>query len=133
MIKVREDINLLEMGFEDQHAIWFKDYLIISKDTRGVQSVAGEKGFELLFDMIQSGAIINENHKKQDLFENLLKCGATEDELEEIKTTSEVLAVSLVYTLERIHDAVNKSILPREIKSNILNNLVDFMAKTKGE
>ena len=60
------------------------------------------------------------------ILDALKNCGLDEDDIEEIKTTADVTVATLVYTLEKFYEMLDKTNLPKEIKSELM---LAFMRK----
>lgn len=65
MLKIKDNVNLTEHGFQEYSSIWFKDYVVVDKETMEIVSVT-TVGFNTLFDLIRAGLVekigeVNEN------------------------------------------------------------------------
>ena len=60
------------------------------------------------------------------ILDALKECGLDEDDIGEIKTTADVTVATLVYTLEKFYEMLDKTNLPKEIKSELM---LAFMRK----
>lgn len=56
----------------------------------------------------------------------LKESGVDEDDIEEIKTTADVTVATLIYTLEKFYELINKTNLPEELKEKLM---LSFMQK----
>ena len=53
MLKIKDNVNLKELGFEEYSVIWIKNYLVVDKETRKVMANV-DCAIDLLFDLIQA-------------------------------------------------------------------------------
>ena len=60
------------------------------------------------------------------ILEKLKEYGASEEDIEEIKTTADVAVITAIYTLEKTYELLEQSSIPQELKKEIL---VSFMKK----
>ena len=56
---------------------------------------------------------------KKYILEELKKEGFDEEDIEEIKTTVDVSLYTLIYSLEKLNDLLEKSSIPDEMKSYV--------------
>lgn len=66
MLKIKDNVDLKQYGFEEYSSIWFKDYLVIDKETREVQSIT-KVSAGLLFDLIQAGLVEKVEDKQNEI------------------------------------------------------------------
>ena len=57
MIKIKDNVDLKELGFEEYEAICYKNCLAIDKETRQIFVVRISSAEHLLFDLIQAGLV----------------------------------------------------------------------------
>ena len=57
MLKIKDNVDLKELGFEKYCSMWIKDYLCIDRENRQVFVVRIPSAEHLLLDLIQAGLV----------------------------------------------------------------------------
>lgn len=57
MLKIKDNVHLKELGFEEYCALWIKDYLCIDRESRQIYVIRIPSAEYVLFDLIQSGLV----------------------------------------------------------------------------